>query len=154
MKNKIFKNWKKFLVENVGTDEKFRRLRAATETIKRQSGDQCFIGSCANTSFELWWAAKRAGLSGVNLIAGSATPPEHTGEPPTEHIWLTVDGTVYDPTWEMQEINPEEVVYDGEVVDFEKDPNALEYFGVDEVEDTEWWDDTTDYIMHHFMETQ
>ena len=74
MKKNIFKNWKKFLIENIGTDEKFRRLRAATETIKKQSGDECFLGSCANTSFELWWAAKRAGLSGVNLIAGSATP--------------------------------------------------------------------------------
>ena len=154
MKKKIFKNWKKFLIENAGTDEKFRRLRAATKTIKDESGDQCFIGSCANTSFELWWAAKRAGLSGINLIAGSATPPEYTDEPPTEHIWLTVDGTVYDPTWEMQEINPEEVVYDGEVVDFEEDPNALEYFGVDEVENTEWWNGATDYIMHHFTETQ
>ena len=147
----LLENWRKFIKEESTSKlDKLNRLRAARDTIASQSAEECFLGSCADTSFLLWWAAQRSGMSGVELVAGSAEPPAYTGQPPTEHVWLTVDGEVYDPTWEYQDISPEEVKYEGTVVDFEKEPDALEYFGVDEVEESEGWDSQTNFIMHHF----
>lgn len=148
----LLENWREYLNEEEGISksDKLNRLKSARDTIAAQSPRECFLGSCADTSFLLWWAAQRSGMSGVELVLGSAEPPAYTGEPPTEHVWLTVDGEVYDPTWEYQDINPEEVKYEGTVVNFEKEPSALEYFGVDEVEDSEGWDLQTNFIMHHF----
>ena len=149
----LLENWREYIKEQeegISKSDKLKRLRSARDTIADKSPRECFLGSCADTSFLLWWAAvKRSKMSGVELVLGSAEVPD-TGEPPTDHVWLTVDGEVFDPTWEYQGINPEEVEYEGTVVNFEKEPSALEYFGVDEVEDSELWDWATNFIMHHF----
>jgi hypothetical protein len=149
----LLENWREYLKEEEGISksDKLKRLRSARDTIADESPPECFLGSCADTSFLLWHAAvKRSGMSGVELVLGSAEVP-HTGEPPTDHVWLTVDGEVFDPTWEYQGISPEEVKYSSDdPVDFEKEPNVLWPFGVDDARESEGWDLATNSIMHHF----
>lgn len=105
-----------------------------------------FEGSCSHTSLDLWWLARLAGWSGVVLWVGTADPPDFTGEPGTDHVWLEVDGVRFDPTWEFTlGDDVSQARYNGEPVDFDEDPGALSYFTGDDV----YLDDPPDLSREH-----
>ena len=56
------------------TKEKVRRLWAATHALYAHDPEH-FEGGCADISIALYFAAARAGLTGVRVVAGVADPP-------------------------------------------------------------------------------
>lgn len=126
----------------LSTDEKVKRLWTATHALYEDDPEH-FTGGCADISVALFYAAARAGWTGVKVEAGWAEAREdcdycvQQGEPPgvrpcwncegdpagcecctdgTEpcpdcggsgvreigdgwHVWLRVDGVIFDPTW-------------------------------------------------------
>jgi len=81
------------------TATKIARLQRATAALYEIATAEFFDGSCAHNSVALWTAAREAGWVDVVVMDGSADPPSWTGEPGAEHVWLAVDGHVFDPTW-------------------------------------------------------
>jgi hypothetical protein len=94
---------------NSDTKKKITFLRRAARTLYTMD-EEHFEGGCGDNVIVLKLLADVVGMPGVQIKAGSArslsiedftSPADLDTEWPYPHAWLEVDGTVYDPTYDV-----------------------------------------------------